>query len=774
MTTISTNFPPFPALLTTKSSLKKLDQITLIETKQIHAHFHKTRFENIHRNQPDFFDLHSTPIARFNFLITSYNKNNQPNYGLIIYSQMRAMGVDIDCFIVSSALKSCAQIGWVSVGREIHGFALKNGLDYDVFVGNTLIQMYSECGFTGISRLVFDKMESKDAVSWNTMITSYGKHGMTNEALGIIREMQYNSVKPNQSTLISVTSILADVGNMNLIKSMHSYVIKNSAMDRLSANLTTSLIDTYAKSGNLAFARRVFDQSVEKSVAAYTAMLAGYFRSNLLDVGVRLFAKMLESGIFPNEVTLLTMISECGKMEALDIGKQLHGYVIRRGLDMSLALRTSLIDMYGKCREIRISRVIFDRLGKKDVTAWTALISAYAREKRIGEATELLGFIKKDGIRPNQVTMASLLSICADVSSLEIGKWIHVYIDKEKIEVDVILETALIDMYAKCGDIESAYKLFDKATRRDVGMWNTMMIGFGIHGYGEEAMELFIDMENSGIKPNDITFIGLLTACSHAGMVTEGKRVFENMPKKYGLVPKIEHYGCMVDLLGRAGLLREAYEMTQMMPMKPNAVVWGALLAACKVHNNLDLGEIAGKELLRIDPESCGHNVLISNIYAMGQRWTDVSNTRMMMKTRGLMKKPGVSCIEVNGVVHEFKTGEKTHPKIEKINVMLGEMIDKLKDAGYKPDTSGVLLNVEEKEKRDSLKFHSEKIAMAFGLISTTPGTPIRIVKNLRVCDDCHTATKLLSEIYGRVFVVRDRSRFHHFKDGSCSCGDYW
>ncbi|KAL9235148.1 hypothetical protein vseg_009936 [Gypsophila vaccaria] len=779
MATTSTNFPSslthLPNLsTTTTSSHIKLDQITLFETKQIHAHFHKTCFENTYRDGHDPYHQHSTPIARYNFLITSYNKNNHPEYGLRIYSQMRDMDINVDSFIVSSVLKSCAQTRWVLVGREVHGLALKNGLDYDVYVGNGLIQMYSECGFAGISRVVFDKMGSKDGVSWSTMIRSYDKHGMVNEAFEIIREMQYNSVKPQQSTLISMASLLADDGNVNLAKLMHSYVIKNSEMDRLNANITTSLIDMYAKSGNLAFARRVFDQSVEKGIASYTAMLAGYFRSRLLDEGVRLFAMMLEARIFPNEVTLLTMISECGKIEALDTGKQLHGYVLRRGFDMTVALGTSLVDMYGKCGEIRISRAVFDSLGKKDVMAWTALISAYAQQKCIGEAIELLVLMKEDGIRPNQVTMASLLSVCADVSSLEIGKWIGTYIDKEGIEVDVVLQTALVDMYAKCGDIDSAYKLFDKAMRRDVGLWNAMMTGFGIHGYGEAAMELFIDMEKPGIKPNDVTFIGLLTACSHAGMVTEGKRVFEDMPKKYGLVPKIEHYGCMVDLLGRAGLLQEAYEMTQTMPVKPNTVVWGALLASCKVHKNPDLGEIAGKELLGIDPESCGHNILMSNVYAMGQRWTDVSNARMTMKRRGLVKEPGVSCIEVNGVVHEFKTAEKTHPKLEKINVMLREMIDKLKEAGYKPDISVVLLNLEEKEKEDSLRFHSEKIAMAFGLISTAPGTPIRIAKNLRVCDDCHTASKLLSKIYGRVFIVRDRSRFHRFRDGSCSCGDYW
>ncbi|XP_074311406.1 pentatricopeptide repeat-containing protein At3g26782, mitochondrial-like [Silene latifolia] len=786
MATTSTNFPPPLTPLTHQpllqpnlaytfnSSLRKHDQVTLIQTKQLHAHFLKTRFQNTPPNRLEHFDPHLSPIARFNFLITSYNKNNQPVYSLTIYAHMRAMDVDIDSFIISSVLKSCAQVRWSLIGREVHGFAVKCGLDYDVFVGNTLIQMYSECGFTTNSRLVFDKMGSKDAVSWSIMIQSYGKHRMLNEALEIRREMQSNSVKPSQSTLISIVSLAADAGNINLTKSVHGYLIKNSEMDGLGANLTTSLIDTYAKSGNLAIARRVFDALAEKNIASYTAMVAGYIRNNKLDEGATLFGQMIESGISPNEITLMTMITECGKIQSLDWGKQLHSYVLRRGFEKSLVLGTSLVDMYGKCHKIRISRAIFDRLEKKDVMTWTALISGYARENCIGEAAEVLVLMREEGIRPNKVTMASLLSVCANVSSLEMGKWIHVYIDKEGIEVDVILATALVDMYAKCGEIESAYKLFDEAVSRDVGMWNAMMTGFGIHGYGDKAVKLFTEMDKSGIKPNDLTFIGLLNACNHAGMVTEGKKVFKNMSEKYGLVPKVEHYGCMVDLLGRAGLLREAYEMIKNMPMKPNATVWGALLASCKVHKNPDLGEIAGRELLEIDPESCGHNVLISNIYATGHRWTAVSDVRMAMKRRGMIKEPGVSCIEVHGEVHEFKTGEQAHPELEKINIMLREMISKLKDVGYKPDTSVVLLNLEEKEKEDSLMFHSEKIAMAFGLISTTPGTPIRIVKNLRVCEDCHAATKLLSKIYGRVIIVRDRSRFHHFRDGSCSCGDYW
>lgn len=301
-----------------------------------------------------------------------------------------------------------------------------------------------------------------------------------------------------------------------------------------------------------------------------------------------------------------------------------------------------------------------------------------------------------------------------------------------------------------------------------------MITGFAIHGFGAEALKLFALMESLHVEPNDITFIGLLHACSHAGMVEEGKRVFENMVNEYSLVPKIEHYGCMVDLLGRAALLHEAYEMIQNMPMKPNAIVWGALLAACKVHKNPSLGEIAARELLEMDPENCGYNVLISNMYAMENRWTDVSGIRTSMKNRGMKKEPGFSCIEVNGSVHEFIMGDNTHPQFEEINDMLGQMMKKLRKVGYKPDTSVVLLNVVEEEKEKSLKYHSEKVAMAFGLINTAPGTPIRVVKNLRVCDDCHNATKLLSKIYRRQIIVRDRNRFHHFIEGSCSCGDYW
>ncbi|KNA03704.1 hypothetical protein SOVF_206570 [Spinacia oleracea] len=685
------------------------------------------------------------------------------------------MNIEIDSFIVSSVLTSCSQIGCVLSGREIHGFALKKGLDFDVYVGNTLIQMYSECGFLGSAQLVFEKLVESDVVSWNTMIRGYIKQGLFDEALGMMREMQYKLVKPSESTMISMVKLLADDGNKKLTKSMFAYVIKNSRMNHLGTNLTTTLIEMHSKSGDFSVARFLFDSLTEKSIYSYTAMVAGYIHCNAIEEGVLLFGQMMGDGILPNEVTLLSLITECGTVEALDLGKQLHAYLLRNGFALTLPLATSLVDMYGKCYEISSARTIFDKMERRDIRTWTALISAYTHGNCIEKAIDVLILMTENNIRPNQVTMVSLVSFCTESGTLDLGKWIHMFIDKQGIEIDIVLNTSLIDMYAKCGDITTAYQLFDEAKDRDIRMWNCMIMGFGLHGFGEEALDLFIEMETYRIKPNDITFIGLLNGCSHAGMVTQGKRAFDKMRNKYGLLPKIEHYGCMVDLLGRAGLLSEAYDIIKSMPMKPNITVWGALLAACKVHKNPNMGELASKKLLEIDRDSCGHNVLISNIYAIEKRWNDVVSVRKAMKNRGINKEPGFSCIEVNGSVNEFTTGGvEAHPKFREIYDMLEEMIYKLKAAGYKPDTSVALLNIQEKEREHSLKYHSEKIAMAFGLINTAPGTPLRIVKNLRVCDDCHTATKLLSKIYKRKIIVRDRSRFHHFSEGFCSCGDHW
>ncbi|WCJ43813.1 Pentatricopeptide repeat (PPR) superfamily protein [Euphorbia peplus] len=652
--------------------------LSLQQLKQIHGHFITT-----HCNP---FTL--TPEAHYNLIITSYIRNNCPKTALNIYLHMRSLDIQVDSFTIPSILKACGQVSSTQLGKQIHGFVTKNGFVSDVFIGNSLILMYTECGCLSSSRLLFDQMSDRDAVSWSTMIRSYSRNRLVYQGMQVIKDMRLMNVKPSEIALVSMVDLFADIEDTSLGKVMHAYVVRNSIYEKLGVQLATSLIDMYAKCGNLVLARVIFDGLSEKNIVAYTALIAGYIRSSNVEEGERLFVQMVEENVTPNEITMLSVIIACGFVGALQLGKRLHDYILRNRSRKSLALATALVDMYGKCGDLRSARVLFDRMENKDVMTWTAIITAYAEAECFHQAFDLFIQMRNRQVRPNEVTIVSLLSLCAEAGALDTGKSVHAYIDKYGVEVDIVLKTAVVNMYAKCGDIDGARRLFDEAVFRDICMWNAMMAGYGIHGHGHEALKLFAEMETQGAKPNGITFIGALHACSHARLVEEGKRLFQRMVYDFGLIPKVEHYGCMVDLLGRAGLLEEAYEMTKNMPVKSNVAIWGALLAACKIHRNPEMAEFTVKKLLELEPHNCGYNVLMSNIYATSNRWNDVAGVRKAMKSSGIKKSPGLSSIEVNGSVHDFTTGDLSHPEIEKINEMLKEMINR---AGYMPDTSTVL-----------------------------------------------------------------------------------
>ena len=342
------------------------------------------------------------------------------------------------------------------------------------------------------------------------------------------------------------------------------------------------------------------------------------------------------------------------------------------------------------------------------------------------------------------------------------------------LEYNVCVGTSIIDMYCKCGRVEMAKKTFDRMKEKNVKSWTAMVAGYGMHGRAKEALDIFYKMVRAGVKPNYITFVSVLAACSHAGLVEEGWHWFNAMKHKYDIEPGIEHYGCMVDLFGRAGCLNEAYNLIKRMKMKPDFVVWGSLLGACRIHKNVDLGEIAAQKLFELDPDNCGYYVLLSNLYADAGRWADVERMRMLMKNRQLVKPPGFSLVELKGRVHVFLVGDKEHPHHEMIYKYLEKLTLELQKIGYVPNMTSVLHDVDEEEKEIILRVHSEKLAVAFGVMNSAPGTTINIIKNLRVCGDCHTVIKLISKLVHRDFVVRDSKRFHHFKDGVCSCGDYW
>jgi pentatricopeptide repeat protein len=342
------------------------------------------------------------------------------------------------------------------------------------------------------------------------------------------------------------------------------------------------------------------------------------------------------------------------------------------------------------------------------------------------------------------------------------------------LEENVYVGTSIVDMYSKCGRVEMASRAFRKIKEKNILSWSAMITGYGMHGRGQEALEIFTEMKRSGLRPNYITFISVLAACSHAGLLDEGRYWYNAMKQEFGIEAGVEHYGCMVDLLGRAGCLDEAYSLIKEMKVKPDAAIWGALLSACRIHKNVELAEMSVKRLFELDASNSGYYVLLSNIYAEARMWKDVERIRLLVKTRRIEKPPGYSSFELKGKIYLFYVGDKSHPQHIEIYSYLEKLLERMQEAGYVPNTGSVLHDLDEEEKESALRIHSEKLAVAFALMNSVPRSVIHIIKNLRVCSDCHTAMKFITKITEREIIIRDLQRFHHFKDGLCSCRDYW
>ncbi|KAK9100781.1 hypothetical protein Scep_024211 [Stephania cephalantha] len=484
---------------------------------------------------------------------------------------------------------------------------------------------------------------------------------------------------------------------------------------------------------------------------------------------------MLSHSISPNKFTYPFLLKASAGLEELNLTRQIHGSALKFGFDEDLYVQNTMVHAYCCCvGGVDIARKVFDEMPKLSPVSWSAMIGGYSRVGRSVDAIDMFRRMQVGGIKGDEVTMISVLSACADLGALELGRWVEFYIEKERIPNTIEVCNALVDMFAKCGDIEEAMRVFRNMKDRNIVSWTSVMVGMAMQGRGKEAVTFFEEMKSHGVALDDVAFIGLLTACSHAGMVKEGCCYFSSMTREYGIVPKIEHYGCMVDLFSRAGQAKKALEFVQEMPIEPNSVIWRTLINVCRVQGDLAISECISRRLIGDEPMHESNYVLLSNIYAKMFRWEKKSNVRNLMEKKGIRKVPGCSMIELNDQIYEFVSGDKMKDQYEEIHKMVDEMGREMRRAGYVPTTSEVLLDIDEEDKEDALNLHSEKLAIAFALLNSRPGAPIRIVKNLRVCGDCHSATKFISKVYNREILVRDRKRFHRFRYGSCSCNDYW
>ncbi|GMH30941.1 hypothetical protein Nepgr_032784 [Nepenthes gracilis] len=561
------------------------------------------------------------------------------------------------------------------------------------------------------------------------------------------------------------------------------------------------LIASYARTGEIRAARQLFDKLSQRGVEAWNAMIIAYSRMVLPTEVVALYHKMILEGTKPDSSSFTLAIKACISLSDLEKGEEIWRQAVDFGYKYDVFVSSSVLNLYVKCRKMDEAKVVFDQIQRKDLVCWTTMITGLVRilgtrkwlfpfmgiccgeifqwmlffrpAFSTWDALELVKKMQKVGFRPDLVSLISALLACAQVGYLKMGKSIHGYIVRRQ-EFEQVSATAVIDMYSKCGSLFSARCLFDRISSKDVISWNAMIASYGIHGHGKEALLLFLEMIKTNLKPDDATFASLLSAISHSGLIEEGRYWFDQMIDRFKIQPGEKHYACVVDLLARAGRVEEARDLINSMAHEPGIAVWVALLSGCHSHGKFFIGELAAKKVLELKPDDPGIYTLVSNFFAAMRKWDEVAEVRKVLWKAGMKKIPGYSMVEVDGKLHAFLMEDKSHHQYKQMVEITEKLEHEMRAMGYVPKTEFVLHDLDEEVKVGMLCNHSERLAIAFGLLNTPPGQKLMITKNLRICGNCHEAIKYISRIVDREIIVRDVKRFHHFKHGVCSCGDFW
>lgn len=561
--------------------------------------------------------------------------------------------------------------------------------------------------------------------------------------------------------------------SVSYLQAIHARVVKS--VNYSDGFIGDQLVSAYVKYGCTDDARKLFDEIPYKDVVSWNSIISGFLHRGLVDKCLSAYFTMkFEMAMKPNEVTLLSIISGCSDMGALDVGKYIHGYALKIGMLLETKIVNSLVNMYGKSRFLDEACQLFEAMPVRNIVSWNLMIMIYTQNELARAGVGCFNLMRMDGIKPDEGTIVALLQASGDLGIGKLAESIHGVIFRSCLNANERIATALLNVYAKLGRLTASCKIFGEMIHLDRVAWTAMLAGYAVHGYGRKALELFEIMVKKGLDPDHVTFTHLLNACSHSGFINEGKHYFKIMSEEYGIEPRLDHYSCMVDLLGRSGLLNDAYELIIDMPMEPNSGVWGALLSACRVYGNVELGREVAERLIDLNPSDPRNYIMLSNMYSAAGLWRDASKVRTLMKGRGVIRNPGCSFIEHGNKIHRFVVGDRSHPLSDKIHAKLEKLIAKIRKAGFVSRTEFVLHDVEEEVKEDMINKHSEKLATAFGLLVINASMPIIITKNLRICGDCHSTTKFISLVEKRTIIIRDSKRFHHFDNGFCSCGDYW
>lgn len=692
-------------------------------------------------------------------------------------------GTTPEPFVYLPLLQECVGKNSISEAQSVHAHIIKTGMLQDLYLMTFVVNVYGKCGVMEYARKVFDELPRKNVVTWTSLMSGYVHNGQPEFAIWVFHEMLELGAYPTNYTLGIILNACSSSYGIQSGKQIHGYIVKYGIEHDTS--IGNALCSLYSKCRSLDYAVKALRRNREKNVISWTTAISACGDNGDSAMGLNLFAEMLLEGVEPNEFTLTSVLSLCCIMRAVHVGLQIHSLSIKLGYKSNLPVSNSLMYLYLKCGGLSEAKKLFDGMEKVSVITWNAMIAGHAQMMDFAgdglsshhcgiEALNIFLRLNRSSMKPDLFTLSSVLTVCSSLVALEQGEQVHAQTIKTGFLSDVVVGTALVNMYNKCGSIERASKAFVEMSTRTMISWTSMITAFAQHGRSQQALQLFEDMRLAGVRPNKVTFVGVLSACSHAGLINEALAYFEMMKKEYKIKPAMDHFSCLIDMFMRLGKLDEAFDFIEKMNFEPNEFIWSLLIAGCRSHGNLKLGFYAAEQLLNINPKNSETYGLLLNMYISAGRWKDVSRVRKMMRDEKVGKLKDFSWISIREKVHSFRPDDRSCSPSGDVYKLLGDLLEKAKSIGYESQGS-----VELKEEGDeetsfaNIVHHSEKLAVAFGLLNAPNGAPIRVIKSISMCKDCHSFLKFVSVLTAREIIIRDSRRLHKFVNGQCSCGDF-
>lgn len=756
-----------------------------------------------------FDSLWSPDVVSYTAIISSFAKSSRQREAFELFLEMRDLGIEPNEFTYVAILTACIRLLNLELGYQVHGLVIRLGYSSYTYVVNALMGLYSKCGLVEFVVLLFNAMPQRDIVSWNTVIACMVEESMYDRAFEMYRELRRNeSLIPDHFTLSTLLAASSRCLAVREGQELHRHALKSGLHGNLSVNNAligfytkcgtlknvvdvfermpvkdvfswTEMIVAYMEFGHVDFAMEIFNSMPVRNCVSYNALLAGFSQNHEGFKALALFCRMLEGGMELTDFTLTSVLNAYGSIMERKISEQIHAFILKFGLKSNDRIDTALVDMCTRCGRMDDAEKLFYQLplDHDNSIALTSMICAYARNGQPEEAISLfLVRHSEESLVVDEVALASILGVCGTLGILKLGEQIHCYAWKHGLMSDTGVGNAMISMYSKCGEMQSAINTFESMPTHDLVSWNGLLTCYVLHRQGDGALDTWAKMEKLGVNPDSITCVLVISAYRHSSrnLVDCCRKFFSSMQSSYNVNPTSEHYAGFVGVLGYWGLLEEAEKIISAMPFEPKASVWHALLDGCTLHVNAIIGRRAMKNILSIVPQDPSTFILKSNLYSASGRWQCSELVRSEMREKGIRKIPGRSWIIFGDKVHSFFARDKLHSQSKDIYSGLQILILECLKAGYVPDTSFVLHEVEEHQKKDFLFYHSAKLAVTFGLLMTRPGRPVRIMKNVLLCGDCHTFFKYVSVVTKRDIHVRDASGFHHFVNGKFSCRDNW